>query len=725
MNILLFCFLSLILFFAPFICSQTQQPCVFWDTCNIGLLYSSVGIFSPYSLSGLVVADLYLQHVNNPANCGMGGSGIAANIVKIDIMSNSLLILNATKQLIETNGVSILLLPEGPLAIQAALIADSYNIPLIAGMSGVQSLFVNEYGNRRFRNVMGVVTPAPLYMATFLQLMLVKRYSTISVITTTTSPDVDVCSGVKTLAIYSGLQILSFDYINSTNLQDLLQNIEQLKADILISCMSLHCTSLFQEIQNANFNPKAHGTFECINSAPFYSTNLYAFSPVQWDQNVFGLNYRDLPSRLYGNLFPYDEQDPQAISSPKQFYNRYLNATNGGNTPPISSLTASQMAAFYVLDYGVSKANSTKPSEIFDHIQNINIKSFFGLISFDENGQNTNKEMVVRQAFNSKLAMVVYPGRTDSISPMPTFKERLDSISILSSPVEISMIVLSGVSSALSGLLLIVLYKNRHDDKIKAISFLFSSIMIFGCAILSWSHLTWALNNNQAMCDNRVLFWISGIVFILSPLVATSYRVNKIINNERIITISLNDSKLFLFMMIGLSVGSTLIILWQSIQPPHLIIISIDLLRPLYNFSDCNIQSVIFPTLSLVYISLLMILSLHFGYKVRKIDEQYSQYNQAKFIATLVLIIIILTSICSIIQIYISEDNRIVKYAIRSSCAIFISILAQILFFHSIIMRIFFPELNETPCKFQSAMGKKNNKIITGDRDINRVSPRK
>jgi hypothetical protein len=689
--------LAAVLLVLPFLVTS-ESNCVIHEICKVGIIYSSVGVFAPYSLSGLVVANMYVDHINRNTSCGIGNLGIGIELVKIDVFSNSALVPNATISLCQDYGISVLLLPEGPLASIAATISERFAIPSIAGMSGVQSLFIDSVtGQRRFPHVMGVMTPAPLYSATFLQLFRSYNYETIAVISTNTSPDKDVCGNIPSLAIYNKMKVVSYQIVDSTlpdSLNQAILNTLPIHADILFTCVSLQCSKLFELLKKYQLNGKAHGTFECLNAAAAahdtFDSNLYTISPVQWNENVFGQHYKDVPNRAYGNMFPYIENDPEAIPSPMQFYLAYQKRVQAtGGNPPMSSLSASQGAAFYVIDYAVTKSNSTDPQVLFLQMQSINIKSFFGLISVDENGQNSNREIVQRQALNSSFLAVVSPILYYPVAPMPTYSEQVFVLKLYQHNYEKWMIGFSFVLTIFSLILGFLLVLHRERESIKAISLTFALIKICGCIIMYWAHTTWLIFNSDRQCSARIPVWLLGFTLLIAPITATSYRIHRIVNNNKLCeVVKITDSKLFLYMMRYIGSGALLILLWCTIQPLELNSIIVDPLRPILNYTDCQVQSIVFPVLLVIYITIMINVALYYGVKVRKIGPQYQQFNNARLICVLMFVVGLLTLLGSLIQYNSPVSLRKEQYLIRSTFSMGIALCAEILFFYDILVEI-------------------------------------
>jgi len=685
--------------------TSPDSPCTEVANATIGVVYSSTGLLAPYSKSGLVVAKMYVDGVNR--QCGIGGLGFRARVVACDIKSDNQLVDDCVTQLMAHNLTSMLV-AEGPLASVTATAANAYNIPLIAGMSGTKTAFVAGDGSRAYSNMFGVLTPASEYMAQFVAITKMNRMQTMAVVSNAPnfiSPDSDVCDGAIAFARDSKMtvvfhQTLSLDEMTPKQQEDAitaaLLDAQATQPDVLVTCLGQQCSALFSAMHRVNFNPKAHGTFECVNKLVESTTPQeqriyaqYAFNPSQWNANLTGREYQDESDRNYANLFP----PTQTRSSSEVFYDAYVNTSRlmTGDLVPFTSLTAGQMAGFYRLDYGIARSGTLDGPTLVRTIQTMNTNSFFGFIGTDERGENSNRDIPQVQAIDENgNVMIVYPLLNSPILPMPSFAERIYDPVVLSDGAEKAMVALACIITACAAVLAAFVFKYRDFPDVKSQSVPFSMIFICGCVLLVWAPASWLLYANASMCRMRLPIWILAFVMMMGPVTVTAFRIYFITHpgQDKFKFVRLGNGRLFLYML-GLASGHILLviislaadILHPSTQGP-------DAFRPSHNFTVCALRSGwIGVCYALIAVTAAFLgFPLYYAWHIRKLrDQQYERFNNARLLSILVFLFVLSLTMGCLVQFGLSDgdtgSNRRTKFIIMFLLSDAISVLSLGLYF--------------------------------------------
>lgn len=287
------------------------------DAVRVGVSFSRSDVYEVYSQPDRVVADMFAAHINSEQQCGFGGLGIPLEVQWQEILSDDAQgVATATRALLQTN-LSLLMLPEGALATFAAAEAATAGLALIAGSSGVGNLFFADDSTppqRQFENVVATLTPIEGYFATLLPLLRIQGYLRVAVVSSGTELDASTCNASVSsvadnnmqLLLHTTLPISNNSMVSAGDLRAALLQAKQLDADVLLSCFSLQCDTLYLQLRELDFNPHAHGAFECGNTITNYGPEAtalaqYSFSPVQFDCRLFGQLYAD----ALDPMFPY------------------------------------------------------------------------------------------------------------------------------------------------------------------------------------------------------------------------------------------------------------------------------------------------------------------------------------------------------------------------------------------------------------------------------------
>ena len=196
----------------------------------------------------------------------------------------------------------------------------------------------------------------------------------------------------------------------------------------------------------------------------------------------------------------------------------------------------------------------------------------------------------------------------DFIYPMPTWSEREYIHSMYNITEERIMCVLVGIISCYTIILCMFMCIHRHSQSIRASSFKFSLMMGFGAIIGYVAILTWPIENNSSTCYARPWLWCLGFQCFFAPLLAKSYRIARIFNDHKLKQRNINDQLVVGHMCAILAPQLLLLIIWSIHSPLRIRVRTPDLLRPVYNYADCDSDyATVYVGLSVAYSALCLL----------------------------------------------------------------------------------------------------------------------
>jgi len=212
-------------------------------------------------------------------------------------------------------------------------------------------------------------------------------------------------------------------------------------------------------------------------------------------------------------MFPADSITE---APPMQFCRAYAAAAKG---LPISSVTASQLAAWYVIHDLVVRANSSDRSALLAVLASADVQCFFSLVHFDRFGRNSARQMPQRQLIDTEgNTSLVFPFVTSAVLPMPTFSERIFHQRFFATRVEQGYAACAALGSCASVALLVFLVAQRQHRVVQTLTLALSVPLIVGCLVLYWSPLTWSVYDTHLSCALRVPLWTLGYLLLLAPI---------------------------------------------------------------------------------------------------------------------------------------------------------------------------------------------------------------
>lgn len=442
------------------------------------------------------------RKVTNQRERGLGGLSIYIRTLLMDVKSDPNQVWNATEAMV-AQGVQAMLAPEGLLSVQQALHSEASGIPVITGMSGSIDLFMcrpplsapctDTNGSRRFKYLFGVMTPGSVYFQPIFPMAAQNGLNTIAAVWGTTDPTLeDVCMGSIPTAYDVDMQLVYSKRLATTVVGDLtafkqeiaavVQTLKQMQPDVVLFCYREACQAWLETLEQYDYFPPMHGTFECGNyNGTYLRYAQHVITPVQWDPRVRGTRFTDDPDPLSGSLFP----NVSLGSSAEQFYNMYNNMSAGA---AFSSLSSSEAASMTDINLAVGKCNCTDASGIYDSLKKAPAYSFFGLLSSNKIGMNELRDIILVQVDRYNQTQIVAPQTTGAkykpVIPAPTWKERTYAPNVYGSFEETLVIGLSATFSAVNVLVAAAWILCRHTPVVKAKSVWLTVITLCGGILL-------------------------------------------------------------------------------------------------------------------------------------------------------------------------------------------------------------------------------------------------
>lgn len=643
-------------------------------TVKIGILYSGSGTLEPQGQTYPVVASMWSSWTLQQPH-GLGGLDIYPELYLYDVASIASAALLGLQELIGNN-ISVVVGPETGLieTVVAACLNAEPPIPVISTMDSSSKLFGLSF--RAYPNLFGTLTPMTQYF-TNLYPLIRRQYSRLTFIYVDDPLDTDVCTGSLTDATMQGLDIVGLHVVNSSqdyalSIAAILSHVSNIeRPEVLFFCGYMICDDFLLGLKYSGWIPSVVVAFECTglathvvdsNDPDLIDAYRYIVSPQQWDARLVGRRYVDSRINLTSAMFPISTE---TLSSAELFNSAFQLAANG---LPMNSTTASQMAGLYAIATAVMLCNCTTSTGIMESMQKVTLSSFYGLIDFDLNGQNSIKDMVYIQldsALDSHLLYPSTPVTIEPIWPIPTYEERIYSNKILSQSSEIAVLILAVVGALLCVSLSVCLIVYRRHPGIQPTSPWFTCVFLWGCGTGCLWTSSWLLNNTQLMCSFRNPGMSLALGMMLSSLLAKTSRIARIFDMQKLQTQKITDWHVARVMLLLLIPLLLLTCIGEIARPTVSTRYTVDPIRSILDYTDCVYQlpALVFPFLGWIVINLAF--CLYYAYRVR---GAYAEFNEARAITRIVGLLIILFVVNVVLVIWTTVANREVIFACRSLC---------------------------------------------------------
>ena len=374
--------------------SNTASARVDGDTIILGSTVSLTGKFFRMGIRTKRGYELAVERVNQNGGIRVGDASYKLSVVYYDDESMPARARQQAQRLIEQDGVKYLLGPySSGLTKVVAAVTEEHGIPLIASQAASRALF-----NQSYKYLFTVPSTSDQYFASTIELaaeVAVKNGKRASELKVAMAFENDLSSldsraGVIDRVADYAMQIVIDDRL-PRDLDDMSATLEKVKAMkpdlLLVSGHAMGATTAARQIESMKIDVPMIAITHCESAELI---NQFAFAvngflcPTQWSET---LGYRD---DLFGSAADYA----------RLFKARYPHYT----TVPNQSAQAS--AAVMVWKDAFERAASFEAEAVRDAIAATELKTFYGGITFSDDGNNTAKPMVVRQIQNGEFNVV-------------------------------------------------------------------------------------------------------------------------------------------------------------------------------------------------------------------------------------------------------------------------------------------------------------------------------
>jgi branched-chain amino acid transport system substrate-binding protein len=370
---------------------------------------ATISITGELAEEGQYTRDGYLMAINTINRAGgitLGGKVYHLALRYYDDESRPDIASRLYKQLITEDKVNFLLGPySSGLTEAAAPLAEKYHIPLVEGNGAAESIF-----NHGYHYIFGVQSPAKDYLTGIITIVLAKDPSarTLAILGPEETFSQEVMAGAVEYAQSKGMRVV-YQGEYPTDTQDLtpqLQAIKALHPDVLLGAGHAQDTLLIaKQAQDLCVSPRAMGFSvgpASLIFRPYLQSKAdYIFGASQWTSAL-----------KYVGIDPW--KTPQAYT--EAFRAQFPRYTE------IPYQTAESSASVITFQIALERAGSLDPSIVRSTLAHLNIKTFYGPITFDKRGLNIYKPMAVEQLQPDGGQYTVYPfdvAERPALYPMP------------------------------------------------------------------------------------------------------------------------------------------------------------------------------------------------------------------------------------------------------------------------------------------------------------------
>ena len=233
-----------------------------------------------------------------------------------------------------------------------------------------------------------------------------------------------------------------------------------------------------------------------------------------------------------------------------------------------------------------------------------------------------------------------------------------------SDPLEVAVSSCSLALACLSCVWLLLLHHHRYSPLIKAHSYAFLSLSLFGSLLASLAVFTWPLDSSSALCLARPWAFTLPLYILLCPLLAKHYRIHRIFNSAQLTATRWGVSDLHVSLLsLGLILPQLALDIAWTVTAPLTLTAPIPLPDG-SSIHDCHAStaSAAFAWASVAYLGLLLASA---GYLTVRLRHLSDTFNQSKDILSCTLLIVGAAAVIIALQVT-SETDYKYRYSIRS-----------------------------------------------------------
>lgn len=219
-------------------------------------------------------------------------------------------------------------------------------------------------------------------------------------------------------------------------------------------------------------------------------------------------------------------------------------------------------------------------------IRTLWVYSAAGPVAFSQWGQNSAREVASLQLDRDYADNVIYPLNSVTktmLYPLPTWSERVQTISYMSDTLDIIFASLAAVGVAVSIILIGFVWKFRERKILLAASPLFLIIILVGTILMYLTIFAWLLESRTAACHMR--FWLLGMGFVLcfGALFAKTFRVMRIFGSKSLTVFRISNGQLLLGLSALVLIEAVLLAIWSGTSRSESYTYIVDIDRPSLN----------------------------------------------------------------------------------------------------------------------------------------------
>jgi branched-chain amino acid transport system substrate-binding protein len=337
--------------------------------------------------------QLAVDYINDHGGVDVDGTSYFIELVQYDDQSDADHAVSLYRQLID-EGVDFLLGPySSGLVIPTSEVAEQFGIPMVEG-GGASSTILN----RGFSNVFGILPAAGNYLANAIKLFQAEAGAqTMALIYENDAFSTDVAAGTRGWAEHYGVTIIVDEVYEkgTTDFGDLIIKLKDANPDVIMGANHL--------AEMLAFVPQARAANVLTDMVFTIGTTSPEFLALGADaEGVFGvtpwLPTQDSSGDTFGSAPDYAQLFEQRYGFLPEYHN------------------AAGSMEILIFKNAIEAAGSLNRDAVREQLANINFDSFYGPISFQENGQIELGQTVI-QIQNGVAVGVI--GDADPIFNMP------------------------------------------------------------------------------------------------------------------------------------------------------------------------------------------------------------------------------------------------------------------------------------------------------------------
>jgi hypothetical protein len=579
--------------------------------------------------------------------------------------------------------IDYMLLPFGSVWDTGMYLLEQAKIPSITACSPAALLYqcgataeaiktqlgCKEKNTRRFNYAHGLTNPGEQSLQPWIGQLKLRKAERIAIVRTSTLFYIGVRNGLVSAASDNHMAIV-YDQLVPDNLpstaQKVFSDLVALPAEQQpdgLAIITQDCVPWIRAMKAAKYAPKSVAAILCSDGLlPFQTLGEdlnYIVGYAQWAAGLGGSDYTESADTQPWAMFPHIVNGTTVGEpSPLQFQALFQKLIGQPDAVP-GYAEAGVLIAPNMLEAAMHIAKSVDPELVNAQLDVFYQTSYYGLITTNRFGQNSQKQLVVNQRDHRGILQIISPassGTADFIYPMPTWDEREYSAHFFATAIERAVMALSLACVLFTAGLMAYIFARRKQQIFQAAGLPFYMLMGVGCIVAYLSVLTWPVENNSSTCHSRIWLFTLAFHMMVDPILASSYRIATIFSHQ-LSTRKITNSNLG-WLVIGLAAPQIILnSLWQGIAPPQPMIITQDVLRPAYtSFTTCQFgdAGVAFAGITLAYCCLLLLSAVVLAYRIR---NAYAMFNDAQPIAASIFLFALVAAVVLVVEITLNEPT--------------------------------------------------------------------